>query len=346
MRPSISARHRRSTPLRSPFRHRRKTSPCELPVARSRPAADLSGYNPGAVREQLSRDAGDGLQPVPAATFGARSAAFPPRRSASPSAPRRSSPGGGTAQRAPAAPGHGAAAYGRAARRSASRRLGSRRLGSPAGRPPRAAGRSRDAARSRRLRGSAERLDDGPRPVGPAGPGGQSARRAQGGPGGPAAARPPPPPPGRGRSGPDGPPGGQQRLWCPARPGPGRSDRPLGASGPEVSLARARRASRGRRVRSARLGPAAYPGAQGTALARGRGTVGARGRPGVRRVGRARRARRCGWKRSWPGSRGCRRTLRRRLLQGSALPIDFLLHDEVRHALRRGFWDALERSRR
>lgn len=38
--------------------------------------------------------------------------------------------------------------------------------------------------------------------------------------------------------------------------------------------------------------------------------------------------------------------LEARLLQGSALPIDFLLHDEVRHALRRGFWDALEQSRR
>ncbi|ROO90530.1 uncharacterized LabA/DUF88 family protein [Actinocorallia herbida] len=38
--------------------------------------------------------------------------------------------------------------------------------------------------------------------------------------------------------------------------------------------------------------------------------------------------------------------LEARLLQGSALPIDFLLHDEVRHSLRRGFWDALERSRR
>jgi NYN domain len=37
--------------------------------------------------------------------------------------------------------------------------------------------------------------------------------------------------------------------------------------------------------------------------------------------------------------------LEARLLQGSALPIDSLLHDEVRHALRRGFWDALERSR-
>jgi hypothetical protein len=38
--------------------------------------------------------------------------------------------------------------------------------------------------------------------------------------------------------------------------------------------------------------------------------------------------------------------LEARLLQGSTLPIDFLLHDEVRHALRRGFWDALERTRR
>jgi hypothetical protein len=38
--------------------------------------------------------------------------------------------------------------------------------------------------------------------------------------------------------------------------------------------------------------------------------------------------------------------LEARLLQGSALPIDFLLHDEVRHALRRGFWDALARTRR
>ena len=38
--------------------------------------------------------------------------------------------------------------------------------------------------------------------------------------------------------------------------------------------------------------------------------------------------------------------LEARLLQGSALPIDFLLHDEVRHALRRGFWDALERAAR
>ena len=38
--------------------------------------------------------------------------------------------------------------------------------------------------------------------------------------------------------------------------------------------------------------------------------------------------------------------LEARLLQGSSLPIDFLLHDEVRQALRRGFWDALERARR
>lgn len=38
--------------------------------------------------------------------------------------------------------------------------------------------------------------------------------------------------------------------------------------------------------------------------------------------------------------------LEARLLQGSALPIDFLLHDDVRHSLRRGFWEALEQYRR
>ncbi|WP_152471687.1 hypothetical protein [Nocardiopsis gilva] len=37
--------------------------------------------------------------------------------------------------------------------------------------------------------------------------------------------------------------------------------------------------------------------------------------------------------------------LEARLLQGSALPIDFLLRDEVRDALRNGFWSALERAR-
>jgi hypothetical protein len=37
--------------------------------------------------------------------------------------------------------------------------------------------------------------------------------------------------------------------------------------------------------------------------------------------------------------------LEARLLQDSSLPIDSLLRDEVRHALRRGFWDALERVR-
>ena len=38
--------------------------------------------------------------------------------------------------------------------------------------------------------------------------------------------------------------------------------------------------------------------------------------------------------------------LEARLLQNSALPIDVLLHGEVRQALRRGFWDALDRTKR
>ena len=36
--------------------------------------------------------------------------------------------------------------------------------------------------------------------------------------------------------------------------------------------------------------------------------------------------------------------LEARLLQGSSLPIDSLLSDDVRHALRRGFWDGLKRA--
>jgi hypothetical protein len=38
--------------------------------------------------------------------------------------------------------------------------------------------------------------------------------------------------------------------------------------------------------------------------------------------------------------------LEARLLQGSSLPIDHLLRDEVRDGLRQGFWQALERARR
>ncbi|WP_236538733.1 hypothetical protein [Spiractinospora alimapuensis] len=37
--------------------------------------------------------------------------------------------------------------------------------------------------------------------------------------------------------------------------------------------------------------------------------------------------------------------LEARMLQGSALPVDHLLRDEVREALRDGFWQALERAR-
>lgn len=38
--------------------------------------------------------------------------------------------------------------------------------------------------------------------------------------------------------------------------------------------------------------------------------------------------------------------LQARLLQGSDLPVESLLQEDVKHALQRGFWDGLERSRR
>ena len=96
--------------------------PVELPVARSRPAADLSGYNPGAVREQLSRESGDALQPVPAATSSAQIRRLPTR-------------GGGQSVPAPGQPLAGQPAARRSLRRG-SLRSGRPRWGSRPARSP------------------------------------------------------------------------------------------------------------------------------------------------------------------------------------------------------------------
>ena len=59
----------------------------DQPVARTRPAADLSGYNPGAVREPLPGDADGGLQPVPVATGTAQIRRLPTRGGGQPVPP-------------------------------------------------------------------------------------------------------------------------------------------------------------------------------------------------------------------------------------------------------------------
>jgi len=61
--------------------------PVELPAARTRPAADLTGYNPGAVREPPQGDADGGLQPVPAATGSAQIRRLPTRGGGQPVPP-------------------------------------------------------------------------------------------------------------------------------------------------------------------------------------------------------------------------------------------------------------------
>ena len=295
--------------------------PVELPVARSRPAGDLSGYNPGAVRDQLSREPGDGLQPVPAATSSAQirrlptrgggqsvpAPGQPPARQPSTGQPSAGQPSlglppmGQPATAQPTMPAPPAAAPPTAAQPALGQpTAGQPMMGQPGGQPPAgqpgapvmplAPGGGYAAGRN----GSY----NGPRPVVPAGTGGPVGPVGQGGPVGLAGQVPGPPPP---------PPG------------------VAGVPSP--------------------VGPAAYSGAQGSvSLADAVQSAHEEGQAFGESVARDAPA-------LWLEAVLARKPrmpsdLEARLLQGSSLPIDFLLHDEVRHALRRGFWDALERARR
>jgi hypothetical protein len=171
----------------------------------------------------------------------------------------------------------------------------------------------------------------GPRPIGP-GQAGQAGPAAASGPmnfadhpsGGPAP------------SGPSAPmgPAGQQPMSMPVPPGPGSGIYPVQHQGPAaVPIAPVPSAAQ------------AYSGGQsGASLADAVQSAHEEGQAFGESVARDAPA-------LWLEAVLARKPrmpsdLEARLLQGSALPIDFLLHDEVRHALRRGFWDALERARR
>ena len=263
--------------------------PVELPALQSRQGADLSGYNPGAVR------------PVRPIAQGAGSAA-----------------GGGAGGVGYTAAGSGYVSAGSAA-------------GVAAGS---AAGVGHEAARN----GSYT----GPRPVVPAGPGGPA---GPGIPAGPAAAG--------GAMGLAGQPHGPQGLSVPGgpggqlRPGPAVPAGPIGPSsfsGPVAGSGQGIVAG----SPSGPVGPAGpmpYSGGQ-PAFSLGDAVHSAHqeGQAFGESVARDAPA-------LWLEAVLARKPrmpsdLEARLLQGSTLPIDFLLHDEVRHALRRGFWDALERARR
>jgi hypothetical protein len=295
--------------------------PIELPVARGRQAADFSGYAPGAVREPLSREplsreplsreplsreplsreplageAGDGLQPVPAASS-AQIRRLPTRGGGQPTfAPGQPPAGSPTAAQpvlsaptaAPPAPGQ--------------QPMGPQPTGQPAAQPPApvmpiASGTGYTAARN----GSYS----GPRPAIPAGAG------MPAGPGGPVGLA--------------GQPAGSGAQPGPIPIAPASPAAPAGPAGP--------------------LSPATYSGAQpSVSLAEAVQSAHHEGQEFGESVARDAPA-------LWLEAVLARKPrmpsdLEARLLQGSSLPIDFLLHDEVRHALRRGFWDALERARR
>jgi hypothetical protein len=297
--------------------------PIEFPAARSRPVADLSGYNPGAVREQPPRDAvtreplpgaaGDGLQSVPGATSAGQVRHLPTRGVGQP-IPAHGQPAG--------QPTAGQAAGGQAT------------AGQPAAPVmPIAPAAGYVAARN----GSYS----GPRPAIPAGAAGPMGPAGAGAPVG-LAGQSSSVPTAAGLAG--GQQGGSGVQPVPSPVAPVSSPGSLSASGP-VNPPGQGPAVGGPGGYVGPVGPAAYSGAQtGVSLADAVQSAHGEGQEFGESVARDAPA-------LWLEAVLARKPrmpsdLEARLLQGSSLPIDFLLHDEVRHALRRGFWDALERARR
>jgi hypothetical protein len=284
--------------------------PTEMPAARSRTSADLSGYNPGATRDLLPHDPLSGdpsgmdrAQPMPAATGSAQIRRLPARSSGNHASPT------GAQQAMEQQP------------------LGQPPTGQQPPAAPPATGHM-PASVTPITPGTAGYLPgpngaySGPQPTIPAGPGGSVGLPGL---------------PGQAESGQAGgtpglPPQPGAVPVSPANPAnvipgsPATPAVPAGAAGGPV-------------------GPAAYqPGQPAVSLAEAVQSAHEEGQEFGSSVARDAPA-------LWLEAVLARKPrmpsdLEARLLQGSSLPIDFLLHDEVRHALRRGFWDALERARR
>jgi hypothetical protein len=305
--------------------------PLDFPAARTRQPADLSGYNPGAAREQPSRDAvtrepfpgeaADGMYPVPVAQGTAQIRRLPTWGPGHPAQPPMA-PGPQVA--GPQAGGMHAGGRPTSAQpvlsapTSAQPAIGQLAIGQPEPGQPGAPGAGYPGGHNGSYNGSYS----GPQPVVPVGapanlpapPGFQSgAPGAQAGP-----------------MGVVGPAGISGPVYTPAQ-GPAPIGGQAGPGGP-VAL-------------GTPGGPVAYPSAHSSvSLAEAVQSAHDEGQEFGASVARDAPA-------LWLEAVLARKPrmpsdLEARLLQGSALPIDFLLHDEVRHALRRGFWDALERARR
>jgi hypothetical protein len=285
--------------------------------ARPRPAGDLAAYNPGAVREQYQRDGmpreapaadnGDRLQPVPVALPGSGSAQI--RR-----LPTRGA--------IPGAPNPGQPAPGLPAA-PVDNGLGQQPGGQQLGGQP-TSGQPTGGQPAVPVAPVAPMDYPGNRGASLGGP--RHVIQGPGAPGGP---------------GPQVPPGPQQVPPMPQVPQvppmpQGQGGQPVPAPQPELG---------GPSGPIGLAGPGGYSGgAPGVSLADAVQSAHEEGQAFGESVARDAPA-------LWLEAVLARKPrmpsdLEARLLQGSALPIDFLLHDEVRHALRRGFWDALERARR
>jgi hypothetical protein len=294
----------------------------DRPGTRPRLGADLAAYNPGAVREAYQRegmlrdlpagDNGDRLQPVPVALPGGGSAQVRrlPTRGPVPNGPN---PGQPPLGQPPVPPDAGLG------QQPGGQLLGGHQLGGqPSSGQPTGGQPAVPVAPVVPMDYPGPRGGGlgGPRHVvqGPGGPGPQVPSGAQQGPQVPPVPQGPPAPPIQQVPGGQHGPGGQQDIGGPAGP---------------IGLA----------------GQGGYaPGAPGVSLSDAVQSAHEEGQAFGESVARDAPA-------LWLEAVLARKPrmpsdLEARLLQGSALPIDFLLHDEVRHALRRGFWDALERARR
>jgi hypothetical protein len=336
----------------------------ELPPARR--LADVSGYNPGAMRDPLAGD--DGLQPVPVANSSAQVRRLP-SRGAGPAVPPPGYP-------APAQPGAGQPGAGQPgagqpgmAQQPGTGQPGMPPLGQPANGQPIAPQQPTDPAGQ--PSGSLTPIVptytparngsySGPQPVAPSGP----PSGPMGLVGQPAPGQAPPGQNASGQNAPgQAPPAGQLTPFgVPGAPMPAPGQ--TGAA-PVAPLSLANPGGP-----AAPGGPVPPGGVPGNPAAVNGGPTGpggvpafgpAAGQPGLSLADAVQAAHEEGQEFGgsvardapalWLEAVLARKPrmpsdLEARLLQGSSLPIDFLLHDEVRHALRRGFWDALERARR
>lgn len=298
--------------------------PLDLPAARSRHNADLYGYNPGATRDPLAGEPGDGMQPVHAAsaqirrlpTRGTSSPAGGPPAGGQPTAAQPVLPAPTGAQPTPMHP---------AALHPVSSQSPQPAVPRPANLQPMPPGPGYAPVHNGSYSGPQPVVPGGPQ-AGPSGPAGLA-----GLPGGVGPQVVPPPAP-VAPMGPAGQPNGPVYTPIPGPPGGGGPVGPVGQMGPVGPVGS--------------VGPAgavAYPQSS-VSLAEAVQSAHDEGQEFGSSVARDAPA-------LWLEAVLARKPrmpsdLEARLLQGSGLPIDFLLHDEVRHALRRGFWDALERARR